>query len=99
MSRAWAEPQSFTRRRGELETLYEARAQTATLLGDGDPLADWPWILADLHMHTSWSSDCQTPVAELLDHAEEQGLGAIAITDHNVFGGALEAVELARTAS
>ena len=33
---------------------------------------------------------------ELLDHAESEGLGAIAVTDHNVFGGALEAVEKAR---
>jgi predicted metal-dependent phosphoesterase TrpH len=51
--------------------------------------------VADLHMHTNWSDDCQTPVAELLEHAEAEGLGAIAITDHNVFGGAQEAVELA----
>jgi hypothetical protein len=41
-----------------------------------------------------WSHDCQIPVEELLDHAEAEGLGAIAVTDHNVFGGALEAVEL-----
>ena len=34
--------------------------------------------------------------ALLLDHAEAEGLGAIAITDHNVFSGALEVVELAR---
>ncbi len=47
-------------------------------------------------MHTSWSGDCSTAAAELLDHAETEGLGAIAITDHNVFGGALEAVGLAR---
>jgi predicted metal-dependent phosphoesterase TrpH len=63
---------------------------------DGDPFADRDLIVADLHMHTSWSSDCAIPVEELLDHAEAEGLGAIAITDHNVFGGALEAVELAR---
>ena len=31
-----------------------------------------------------------------LDHAEAEGLGAIAVTDHNVFGGAQEAVERAR---
>ena len=31
----------------------------------------------------------------LIDHAEAEGLGAIAVTDHNVFGGALETVELA----
>jgi predicted metal-dependent phosphoesterase TrpH len=54
------------------------------------------WIVADLHMHTNWSHDCSIEVEELLDHAEEQGLGAIAVTDHNAFGGALEAVELAR---
>jgi predicted metal-dependent phosphoesterase TrpH len=47
-------------------------------------------------MHTSWSSDCATEPAALVDHAIAQGLGAIAVTDHNVFGGALEAVELAR---
>jgi hypothetical protein len=54
------------------------------------------WIVADLHLHTSWSHDCSIDVDDLLDHAEAQGLGAIAVTDHNVFGGALEAVERAR---
>ena len=63
---------------------------------DGEPLADRPWIVADLHMHTSWSHDCSIEVDELLDHAESEGLGAIAVTDHNVFGGAREAVEKAR---
>jgi hypothetical protein len=47
-------------------------------------------------MHTSWSHDCGVEVADLLDHAEVEGLGAIAVTDHNAFGGALEAIELAR---
>ena len=47
-------------------------------------------------MHTSWSHDCSIEVADLLDHAEAEGLGAIAVTDHNAIGGALEAVELAR---
>src|SRR5439155_15399285 len=47
------------------------------------------------HMHTSWSHDCSIPVADLLAHAEAIGLGAIAITDHNRFGGAMEAAELA----
>ena len=47
-------------------------------------------------MHTSWSHDCSIEVDELLDHAESEGLGAIAVTDHNVFGGAREAVEKAR---
>jgi predicted metal-dependent phosphoesterase TrpH len=47
-------------------------------------------------MHTDWSHDCSIAAADLLDHAEEIGLGGIAVTDHNVFGGALEAAELAR---
>jgi predicted metal-dependent phosphoesterase TrpH/glycosyltransferase involved in cell wall biosynthesis len=61
-----------------------------------DPLADRPLILCDLHMHTEHSHDCAVPVETLLDYAEAHGLGAIAITDHNVFAGAEEAVGLAR---
>jgi len=61
-----------------------------------DPLADRPWIVADLHMHTSWSHDCSMDAEELVDHAVAEGLGAIAVTDHNVFGGALEAADYAR---
>jgi predicted metal-dependent phosphoesterase TrpH/glycosyltransferase involved in cell wall biosynthesis len=64
-----------------------------------DPLGDRPFVLADLHMHTEHSHDCAVPVAALLDYAEAIGLGAIAITDHNVFSGAREAVELARERS
>ena len=47
-------------------------------------------------MHTSWSFDCTIEPAELVDYAEAEGLGAIAVTDHNVFGGALETVDEAR---
>jgi predicted metal-dependent phosphoesterase TrpH/glycosyltransferase involved in cell wall biosynthesis len=61
-----------------------------------EPADEREWLLADLHLHTSWSHDCSIEVDELLDHAEAQGLGAIAVTDHNVFGGAMEAVERAR---
>ena len=60
------------------------------------PFEERDWIVADLHLHTSWSHDCSIDVDELIDHAEAQGLGAIAVTDHNVFGGAQEAVERAR---
>jgi predicted metal-dependent phosphoesterase TrpH len=52
-------------------------------------------IDVDLHMHTDHSHDCATPVEVLLATAREQGLGAIAVTDHNVISGALEARELA----
>jgi predicted metal-dependent phosphoesterase TrpH len=62
----------------------------------GDPelqarLAPRPLIDVDLHMHTDHSSDCATPVEVLLATAREQGLGAIAVTDHNEISGALEA--------
>jgi predicted metal-dependent phosphoesterase TrpH len=94
-ARQSAEDQSFAAAARELDALYtdltsRRRARTVAPLSDGD------WIVADLHLHTSWSHDCQIPVEELLDHAEAEGLGAIAVTDHNVFGGALEAAELAR---
>jgi hypothetical protein len=82
-----------------LEALYSeaARRRRPPRRHETEPLADREWIVADLHMHTSHSHDCSTEPAALLDHAEAQGLGAIAVTDHNVFAGAREAVELART--
>jgi predicted metal-dependent phosphoesterase TrpH len=92
-ARAEAEAQDFGTVARELESLYSSlqprrRARHAT-----DPLGGRPWILADLHMHTSWSHDCSIDPAELVDHAEAEGLGAIAVTDHNVFGGALETAD------
>jgi predicted metal-dependent phosphoesterase TrpH/glycosyltransferase involved in cell wall biosynthesis len=97
-SRAAAEAQSFDALAREVDDLYRSltkRRRTAAA-SDGDPLADRDWIVCDLHMHTSWSHDCRIEVDDLLDHAETIGLGAIAVTDHNVFGGALQAVERAR---
>ena len=95
-ARASADSQSFAAVARELEQIYAGLGGRRRTRRDSDPLADRPWILADLHMHTSWSHDCSIEVDELLPHAESEGLGAIAITDHNVFGGALEAVEKAR---
>jgi predicted metal-dependent phosphoesterase TrpH len=82
---------------GELDQLYGRLAGRRRAIHiDSDPLSDREWIVCDLHTHTSWSHDCSVPADALIDAAEEMGLGAIAVTDHNVFGGALEAVELAR---
>ena len=95
--RTEAQRHGFTDVARELDELYRGLAGRRRRPGrsDGGPLADRPWIVADLHMHTGWSHDCSIEVDELLDHAEVEGLGAIAITDHNVFDGALEAVERA----
>ena len=62
---------------------------------DDDPLGNRDLIVVDLHMHTSHSHDCAIEPEALIDHAEAEGLGAIAVTDHNVFAGAEEAVALA----
>jgi glycosyltransferase involved in cell wall biosynthesis len=86
---------SWTRVTDELEDVYTgvaARRHDTT----GNPelrakLSARPLIDVDLHMHTDHSHDCATPVEVLLATAIEQGLGAIAITDHNEVSGALEA--------
>jgi hypothetical protein len=98
-ARKSAEGESFPRLADELERLYGAvlrKRRRVAAQAAADPLADRPLVLADLHLHTEHSHDCGVPVRELLDHAEAIGLGAIAVTDHNVFSGAQEAVELAR---
>ncbi len=80
---------------GELEQIYETLAARRHA-ADGKPelarrLSKRPLIDVDLHMHTDHSYDCATPVEVLLASAREQGLGAIAVTDHNEISGALEA--------
>jgi predicted metal-dependent phosphoesterase TrpH/glycosyltransferase involved in cell wall biosynthesis len=97
------EGKTFAEVAAELEGLYSGLADRRhgtlqqTVTKSDEPLADREWILGDFHLHTSWSHDCAIDVEELLDQAEAQGLGAIAVTDHNVFGGALAAAELARS--
>ena len=96
-ARAEAERQTFAAVARELEEIYASvRTRRRNKRHGAAPLDDRPWIVADLHMHTSWSHDCSIDAAELVDHAEAEGLGAIAVTDHNVFGGALEAADYAR---
>jgi glycosyltransferase involved in cell wall biosynthesis len=78
----------------QLEEVYETvaarrRAPRAKRAAGG---ARRTLIDVDLHMHTDHSPDCATPVEVLLATAKEQGLGAIAITDHNEISGAIEAL-------
>jgi predicted metal-dependent phosphoesterase TrpH len=96
-ARREAERESVRQLGDALERLYarvlrKRRAPTRA----ADPLADRPFLLCDLHLHTEHSFDCAVPVADLIDHAEANGVGAIAVTDHNAFSGAREAVERAR---
>jgi len=97
--RSRATDASFERLAAELDAVYTrlvGKRRVRRTSGADDPLGDRDWIAVDLHMHTDWSHDCSTGAADLVDHAETIGLGGIAVTDHNAFGGALEAVELAR---
>ncbi|MBA2361085.1 MAG: glycosyltransferase [Actinobacteria bacterium] len=91
-----SEAQSFAELGRELDALYRGLAVRRRPRRPSDPLADREWIVCDLHSHTSWSHDCQIEPAELVGHARAEGLGALAVTDHNAIGGALEAVETAR---
>ena len=91
---------TWSRAADEIEDVYAGvAARRRTRDGDGAlraRLAGRPLIDVDLHMHTDHSHDCATPVEVLLATAREQGLGAIAVTDHNEISGALEAREKAR---
>ncbi|HDN01715.1 MAG TPA: PHP domain-containing protein, partial [Candidatus Bathyarchaeota archaeon] len=44
----------------------------------------------DMHVHT-WYSDSSASVDEVIEAAKRRGLDGVAITDHNVIDGALEA--------
>jgi predicted metal-dependent phosphoesterase TrpH/glycosyltransferase involved in cell wall biosynthesis len=95
-----AEGQGFADVARELDGLYASLARRRRPIRDEDArLGDRDWIVCDLHMHTSWSHDCAIEPAELVSYAEAIGLGAIAVTDHNAFGGALEAIDEARARS
>jgi predicted metal-dependent phosphoesterase TrpH/glycosyltransferase involved in cell wall biosynthesis len=79
----------------ELERLYGSVVGRRRPPARTDPLGERPFVLCDLHLHTEHSYDCSVAVPDLLAYAEAQGLGAIAVTDHNVFSGAEEARSLA----
>lgn len=51
--------------------------------------------IADLHIHTNYSFDGTASVSAVLQRAKHIGLDVVAITDHDVIDGALEAMELA----
>jgi len=97
--RAATVPRPYTAVADDLEDVY-TRLAGRRHDDRGNPelrarLQSRPLIDVDLHMHTDHSGDCATPVEVLLQTAQAQGLGAIAVTDHNEVSGALAARELA----
>jgi predicted metal-dependent phosphoesterase TrpH len=54
-------------------------------------------LTCDLHVHTNYSKDGESSVEEILRKAEEEGLDAIAITDHDSVDGAKRALAIEST--
>jgi predicted metal-dependent phosphoesterase TrpH len=54
-------------------------------------------LTCDLHVHTNFSKDGESSVEEILKRAEDVGLDAIAITDHDSVDGAKRALAIATT--
>ena len=52
-------------------------------------------VFCDLHTHSTFSDGTDTP-ARLLELAEELGLGAIALTDHNTVAGLPDFLQAAK---
>ena len=52
-------------------------------------------LKGDFHMHTAYSSDCDTPPEVVVKRCREEGLNCVAVTDHNSIKGALEVRRLA----
>ncbi len=52
-------------------------------------------LRADLHVHTSYSMDCTTPIERVIDRCREVAIDCIAIADHGTVEGALRMREAA----
>jgi len=52
-------------------------------------------LKADLHIHTRYSMDCQTPLDKIISRCQELGINCIAIADHGTAEGALKMQQIA----
>ena len=52
-------------------------------------------LKADLHIHTEYSIDCNTPLEKIISRCLELGINCIAIADHGTVEGALKMQEMA----
>jgi predicted metal-dependent phosphoesterase TrpH len=52
-------------------------------------------LKADLHIHTRYSMDCQTPLDKIVEKCKELEINCIAIADHGTVEGALEMQKIA----
>ena len=52
-------------------------------------------LKADLHIHTKYSMDCQSPLDKIIERCQELGIDCIAIADHGTAEGGLEMQKIA----
>ena len=52
-------------------------------------------LKADLHIHTEYSMDCNTPLEKIISRCQELGINCVAIADHGTAEGALKMQEIA----
>ena len=52
-------------------------------------------LKADLHVHTTYSTDCATPLEKIIDRCLDIGINCLAIADHGTIAGALKLKEIA----
>ncbi len=52
-------------------------------------------LKADLHIHTQFSMDCQTPLDKIIKRCQELNINCVAIADHGTAEGALRMREIA----
>jgi predicted metal-dependent phosphoesterase TrpH len=52
-------------------------------------------LKADLHIHTRYSMDCQTPLDKIISRCQELGINCIAVADHGTAEGALAMQKIA----
>jgi len=52
-------------------------------------------LRADLHIHTRYSMDCNTPLERIISRCLEMQINCIAVADHGTVEGALEIQQMA----
>ena len=52
-------------------------------------------LKADLHVHTEYSMDCNTPLEKIINRCRETGINCIAVADHGTIEGALKLKDIA----
>jgi len=52
-------------------------------------------LKADLHIHSEYSPDCNTPLEQIISRCQEIGINCVAIADHGTIEGALKMQSIA----